>query len=117
VDTLKTLSVGVGGVSITWMDWIPWSIRVAVGCASLCYMFYKALNEKRKFEELKEVLPPFVVKMIVTKVMGVLVDQLKLDRISDYVFKDNNLDEQMKVLRDELDRVKVKLISIEKELK
>ena len=62
-------------------------------------------------------LPPFVVKMIVTKVMGVLVDQLKLDRISDYVFKDNNLDEQMKVLRDELDRVKVKLISIEKELK
>jgi len=63
------------------------------------------------------VLPPFVVKMIVTKVMGVLVDQLKLDRISDYVFKDNNLDEQMKVLRDELDRVKVKLISIEKELK
>ena len=62
-------------------------------------------------------LPPFVVKMIVSKVMGVLVEQLKLDRISDYVFKDNNLDEQMKVLRDELDRVKVKLISIEKELK
>ena len=62
-------------------------------------------------------LPPFVVKMIVTKVMGVLVDQLKLDRISDYVFKDNNLDEQMKVLRDELDQVKIKLINIEKDLK
>jgi hypothetical protein len=62
-------------------------------------------------------LPPFVVKMIVTKVMGVLVDQLKLDRISDYVFKDNNLDKQIKVLRDELDRVKVKLINIEKDLK
>jgi len=63
------------------------------------------------------VLPPFVIKMIVTKVMGVLVDQLKLDRISDYVFKDNNLDEQMKVLRDELDQVKIKLINIEKDLK
>ena len=62
-------------------------------------------------------LPPFVIKMIVTKVMGVLVDQLKLDRISDYVFKDNNLDKQIKVLRDELDRVKVKLINIEKDLK
>ena len=62
-------------------------------------------------------IPPFVVKMIVTKVMGVLVDQLKLDRISDYVFKDNNLDKQIKVLRDELDRVKVKLINIEKDLK
>jgi len=63
------------------------------------------------------VLPPFVVKMIVSKVMGVLVEQLKLDRISDYVFKDNNLDEQMKVLRDELDQVKIKLINIEKDLK
>ena len=57
-------------------------------------------------------LPPFVVKMIVSKVMGVLVDQLKLDRISDYVFKDNNLDKQIKVLRDELDQVKVELINL-----
>tara|TARA_Y100001973_G_C5186646_1_gene328280 strand:- start:1545 stop:1742 length:198 start_codon:yes stop_codon:yes gene_type:complete len=59
-------------------------------------------------------IPPFVVKMIVTKVMDVLVKQLKIDRISDYVFKDNNLDKQVKVLRDELDQVKVKLINIEK---
>jgi len=62
-------------------------------------------------------IPPFVVKMIVSKVMGILVDQLKLDRISDYVFKDNNLDKQMKALRDELDQVKVRLINIEKENK
>ena len=53
MDTLKTLSVAVGGVSITWMDWIPLTIRVAVGCASLMYMFYKALNEKKKYEGLK----------------------------------------------------------------
>jgi len=58
-------------------------------------------------------IPPFVVKMIVTKVMSILVDQLKIDRISDYVFKDNNLDKQVKVLRDELDQVKVKLINME----
>lgn len=57
-------------------------------------------------------IPPFIVKMIVTKVMGILVDQLKIDRISDYVFKDNNLDKQMKVLRDELDQVKVELINL-----
>ena len=59
-------------------------------------------------------IPPFIVKMIVTKVMGILVDQLKLDRISDYVFKDNNLDKQMKAFRDELDQVKVELINIDK---
>ena len=58
-------------------------------------------------------IPPFVVKMIVTKVMSTLVDQLKIDRISDYVFKDNNLDKQVKILRDELDEVKVKLINME----
>ena len=57
-------------------------------------------------------IPPFIVKMIVTKVMGILVDQLKIDRISDYVFKDNNLDKQMKVLRDELYQVKVELINL-----
>ena len=57
-------------------------------------------------------IPPFLIKMIVSKVMGLLVDQLKIDRISDYVFKDNNLDKQMKVLRDELDQVKVELINL-----
>lgn len=62
-------------------------------------------------------IPPFIVKMIVSKVMGILVDQLKIDRISDYVFKDNNLDKQMKAFRDELDQVKVELINIEKERK
>ena len=57
-------------------------------------------------------IPPFIVKMIVTKVMGILVEKIKIDRISDYVFKDNNLDKQMKVLRDELDQVKVELINL-----
>jgi uncharacterized membrane-anchored protein YhcB (DUF1043 family) len=57
-------------------------------------------------------IPPFVVKMIVGKVMGVLVEQLKIDRISDYVFKDNNLDKQMKTLRDEVDQMKIDLINL-----
>jgi len=57
-------------------------------------------------------IPPFIVKMVVTKVMGILVEKIKIDRISDYVFKDNNLDKQMKVLRDELDQVKVELINL-----
>ena len=60
-------------------------------------------------------IPPFVVKMIVSKVMGILVDQLKIDRISDYVFKDNNLDKQVKILRDELDNMKERMIHLEKE--
>jgi hypothetical protein len=62
-------------------------------------------------------IPPFVIKMIVSKVMGILVEKVQFDKISDYVFKDNNLDEQVKVLRDELDQIKVRLINIEKESK
>jgi len=58
-------------------------------------------------------IPPFIVKMIVSKVMGILVDQLKLDRISDYVFKDNNLDQMVKELRDGQDQMKVRLIKLE----
>ena len=60
-------------------------------------------------------IPPFIVKMIVTKVMGILVDRLKIDRISDYVFKDNKLDKQVKTLRGELDSIKERMIYLEKE--
>ena len=55
-------------------------------------------------------LPPFVIKMIVSKVMSVLVDKIKLDKISDYVFEDNALDKKVKELRDDLDKVKEQLI-------
>ena len=58
-------------------------------------------------------IPPFVVKMIVSKVITKLIEKIKLDKIEDYVFKDNNLDKQVKILRDELDEVKVKLINME----
>ena len=60
-------------------------------------------------------IPPFLVKMIVGKVMSILVDKIKIDKISDYVFKDNKLDKQIKILRDELDEIKVKMIYLEKE--
>ena len=35
----------------------------------------------------------FLVKMIVGKVMSILVDKIKIDKISDYVFNDNVLEE------------------------
>ena len=58
-------------------------------------------------------IPPFVIKMIVSKVIAKLIEKIRLDKIEDYVFKDNNLDKQVKILRDELDEVKVKLINME----
>ena len=60
-------------------------------------------------------MPPFLVKMIVGKVMSILVDKIKIDKISDYVFNDNVLDKKVKELRDDLDKIKERMIYLEKE--
>lgn len=60
-------------------------------------------------------MPPFLVRMIVGKVMSVLVDKIKIDKISDYVFNDNILDKKVKELRDDLDKIKERMIYLEKE--
>jgi len=57
-------------------------------------------------------LPPFLIKIVVGKVMSILVDKIQIDKISDYVFNDNALDKKVKELRDDLDKVKEQLIYI-----
>ena len=42
LDTLKTLGVGAGGMSVTWIEWLPPAVRVAVGIASFVYICLKA---------------------------------------------------------------------------
>ena len=54
VDTLKTMSVSGGGMWVTWMEWLPVAVRVAVGIATLFYMFYKSTNESLKYVQTKE---------------------------------------------------------------
>jgi len=50
-DTLKTLSVGSGGLYVTWLEWVPVTVRIAVGIATVFYLVYKGLNEKLLYEE------------------------------------------------------------------
>ena len=54
VDSLKTISVGSGGMLITWVDWLPVTVRIAVGVVTCFYMVYKAKNEYLKYEENKK---------------------------------------------------------------
>jgi len=54
IDSLRTISVGSSGVIITWIDWLPVAVRVAVGIATCFYMVYKAKNEYLKYEENKK---------------------------------------------------------------
>ena len=48
VDSLKTTAASVTGISVTWIEWLPVVVRVAVGLASLVYLFVKIHNELKK---------------------------------------------------------------------
>ncbi len=51
LDSLKTASVGAGGMLVTWMDFLPLAIRVAVGLVTLGYMYYKFRIAKYEFSK------------------------------------------------------------------
>ena len=48
MDILKTMGVGLTGMGITWIEWLLVAVRVAVGIASLVYLFIKIHNELKK---------------------------------------------------------------------
>ena len=45
VDSLKTVSAGATGIGVTWMEWLPVAVRVAVGIATFVYICAKAYND------------------------------------------------------------------------
>ena len=48
MDILKTMGVSLTGIGVTWIEWLPVVVRVAVGLASLVYVFLKIHNELKK---------------------------------------------------------------------
>tara|TARA_R100000781_G_C3969271_1_gene89530 strand:+ start:310 stop:480 length:171 start_codon:yes stop_codon:yes gene_type:complete len=44
LDTLKTIGVGAGGMGITWIEWLPPTVRIAVGIASFVYICVKTIK-------------------------------------------------------------------------
>ena len=48
MDALKTMGVSLTGIGVTWIEWLPVAGRVAVGLASLVYVFIKIHNELNK---------------------------------------------------------------------
>lgn len=41
IDSLRTTSAGVGGMVVTWMEWLPMMVRVLVGFATFVYICLK----------------------------------------------------------------------------
>jgi hypothetical protein len=48
MDTVKTLSAGVGGVSIWWIDFIHPVVQLAISVATLVYIIVKIKYEIKK---------------------------------------------------------------------
>jgi len=48
LDSLKTVTAGAGGVTITWLEWLPMVVRVAVGIATFVYICVKIYKEIKR---------------------------------------------------------------------
>ena len=45
LDTLKTSCAGVGGLALTFMEWLPDLVRLGIGIATLAYMIVSLKKE------------------------------------------------------------------------
>ena len=48
LDSLKTISVSVTGIGVTWIEWLPVAVRVGVGIATIIYIGVKTYKEYKK---------------------------------------------------------------------
>ena len=48
LDTLKTVTAGAGGITITWIEWLPVVVRILVGLATVVYILVKAYKEYKR---------------------------------------------------------------------
>ncbi len=47
LDTLKTSCAGIGGLTLTFMEFIPDMLRIGIGLVTLAYMFVKLRKEMK----------------------------------------------------------------------
>ena len=47
IDTLKTSCAGIGGLALTFMEWIPDVVRLGIGVVTFIYMFMKLRKEMK----------------------------------------------------------------------
>tara|TARA_Y100001936_G_C15615022_1_gene428645 strand:+ start:244 stop:393 length:150 start_codon:yes stop_codon:yes gene_type:complete len=45
VDSVKTTFVGMTGMSVTWLEWMPVVVRILVGLATFVYLLVKIRKE------------------------------------------------------------------------
>ena len=48
IDSLKTVVAGASGITVTWIEWLPITVRVAVGIATFTYICVKIYKETKR---------------------------------------------------------------------
>jgi hypothetical protein len=48
IDSIKILTAGAGGITITWIEWLPVAVRAAVGIATFVYICVKTYKELKR---------------------------------------------------------------------
>ena len=48
LDSLKTVTAGAGGITITWIEWLPVVVRVLEGLATVLYILVKGYKEYKR---------------------------------------------------------------------
>ena len=48
IDSIRPLIAGVGGMTVTWMEWLPVAVRALVGLASFVYICVKIYKEIKR---------------------------------------------------------------------
>ena len=48
VDSLKIVIAGAGGITITWVEWLPVVVRALVGSATFIYICVKIYKEIKR---------------------------------------------------------------------
>ena len=48
LDSLKTVTAGATGFTVTWIEWLPIAVRVAVGIATFTYICVKVYKETKR---------------------------------------------------------------------
>ncbi len=47
VDSVKTTFVGMTGMSVTWLEWMPVVVRILVGLTTVIYLLVKIRKERK----------------------------------------------------------------------
>jgi hypothetical protein len=53
IDSLKTTTIGITGIGVTWLEWVPMVVRVLVGLATFIYIIVKVVREIKLMKENK----------------------------------------------------------------